>query len=282
MTRIIAVHGIGQQRLGRNTLRALWLPALQDGLERAGQKPILQGNFTCAFYGDLFRPPGTKALGDPPWEASDLDPEWEGLLLHLMVVGNGGSASSQDEVTKTLLRAPTSLQSLVVRALHLPFFAALSERLLVFDLKQVRAYMRDDHVHAAVQDRVSSEVTQDTTVLIGHSLGSIVAYEALCAHPEWPVRSLITLGSPLGIPNLIFDRLSPPPIRGKGLVPPKIETWTNVADSGDPVALVKDLSSCFGERVQDRLVSNGATAHDVTPYLTARETGEALSHALGP
>ena len=49
-------------------------------------------------------------------------------------------------------------------------------------------------------------------MLVGHSLGSVVAYEALCANPEWPVRMLVTLGSPLGIPNLIFDRLEPAPL----------------------------------------------------------------------
>jgi pimeloyl-ACP methyl ester carboxylesterase len=32
-------------------------------------------------------------------------------------------------------------------------------------------------------------VRADTAVLIGHSLGSVVAYEALCAHPEWSVRA---------------------------------------------------------------------------------------------
>jgi hypothetical protein len=27
-------------------------------------------------------------------------------------------------------------------------------------------------------------------------------------------------------------------------------------------------------------IDNGATAHDVSPYLTARETGEAILHGL--
>jgi hypothetical protein len=31
---------------------------------------------------------------------------------------------------------------------------------------------------------------------VGHSLGSVAAYEALCAHPQWPVRALATLGPP--------------------------------------------------------------------------------------
>lgn len=54
------------------------------------------------------------------------------------------------------------------------------------------------------------EVDADTRVVVGHSLGLVVAYEALCAHPQWPVQALVTLGSPLGRRNLIFDKLVPP------------------------------------------------------------------------
>lgn len=56
--------------------------------------------------------------------------------------------------------------------------------------------------------------------------------------------------------------------------------WTNIADRGDVVALAKDLAPVFGHRVTDVLVHNGARAHDVRPYLTARETGQAIASAL--
>ena len=62
-------------------------------------------------------------------------------------------------------------------------------------------------------------IDADTRVVVGHSLGSVVAYEALC---EYRARAggygpaLVTLGSPLGIPNLAFDRLDPAPTAGVG------------------------------------------------------------------
>ena len=97
-------------------------------------------------------------------------------------------------------------------------------------------------------------VDEDTWVVVGHSLGSVVAYEALCAHPEWPVRALVTLGSPLGIRNLIFERLVPAPVIGKtgklaGAWPGRAQAWTNVADAADVVALTKDLRPLFGPDV---------------------------------
>lgn len=124
-------------------------------------------------------------------------------------------------------------------------------------------------------------MTDDVKVIVAHSLGTVIAYEALCAHPDWPVRALITLGSPLGMRTLIFDRLRPPPENGLGRWPGSIETWVNITDSGDVVALEKDLSRRFGSRVENLIVDNGATAHDAKPYLTAKETGDAIARALG-
>jgi hypothetical protein len=108
----------------------------------------------------------------------------------------------------------------------------------------------------------------------------VVAYEALAAHPEWPARKLVTLGSPLGIRNLIFDRLRPAPVNGTGAWPGAVSAWTNVADAGDIVALNKRLASLFGSRVQDESIDNGAKAHDVCPYLTSAKTGQAISAGL--
>jgi hypothetical protein len=97
---------------------------------------------------------------------------------------------------------------------------------------------------------------------------------------------LITLGSPLGIRNVIFDRLRPPPeptgAQGHrmGVWPGAVKHWTNIADVRDVVALVKDLRPRFGEQIINILVDNGAQAHDVRPYLTAKETGRAIAAGL--
>jgi hypothetical protein len=108
----------------------------------------------------------------------------------------------------------------------------------------------------------------------------VIAYEALAAHPEWPVRTLVTLGSPLGIRNLIFERLRPSPNHGVGVWPGSLERWVNIADAGDIIALNKRLSTLFGNRVADHLIHNGAQAHDIRPYLTSAETGLAVAAGL--
>ena len=64
MAKVVAVHGIGQQFMGENSLRGVWLPALKDGLMRGGVSLHSDRDCVCAFYGDLFRRKG-KAVGDP-------------------------------------------------------------------------------------------------------------------------------------------------------------------------------------------------------------------------
>lgn len=143
----------------------------------------------------------------------------------------------------------------------------------------MHAYLADDSVRGEIQARVDRVVGSGTAVLVGHSLGSIVAYEAACAHPGWDL-TLVTLGCPLGIRNLVFDRLRPPPEHGHGQFPAGAVAWTNIADTGDVVALVKRLAPLFGDRVHDLLVDNGSKAHDISPYLTAAQTGHAIAEGL--
>jgi pimeloyl-ACP methyl ester carboxylesterase len=160
------------------------------------------------------------------------------------------------------------------------FFAGLAEAVLIFDLKQVRLYLRDQVIRYEARQRVLNSLCVDTRVLIGHSLGSVVAYEALCMSPKHQVHTFITLGSPLGIKNLIFEQLEPAPRGGIGQWPPGLKQWFNIADSGDIVALVKDLASRFGDGVSDRRVYNGSQAHDAARYLSSKEAGDAVASGL--
>src|SRR5207249_10502663 len=79
--------------------------------------------------------------------------------------------------------------------------------------------------------RSEERISPATRVVIGHSLGSIVAYEALCKHPEWQIDTFVTLGSPLGIQRLVFDALVPRPEGGHGAWPHRSEEHTSELQS---------------------------------------------------
>ncbi|MFD9002884.1 hypothetical protein ACFV0T_18190 [Streptomyces sp. NPDC059582] len=286
MARVVCVHGIGQQYTGERELHASWYPALADGLTRAGgtAAALDADDVRCVFYGDLFRPPGrTLAVQDPPLDASDVMPGFEtDLLLALWAEAGRTDPAVLPPDARTLARTPHTVQRALNALSRSRFFTGIALRGLVLDLKQVRAYLYDSGLRDAVQRRVADVVTDRTQVIVGHSLGSVVAYEALCAHPGWRVRALLTLGSPLGIRNLVFDRLRTGEGGAPGDWPGSVDRWTNIADEGDVVALVKDLRPLFGARVRCHVVHNGARAHDATRYLNTPEAGGAVADAHGP
>jgi hypothetical protein len=281
MACIVGVHGIGQQVKGPEVLRTAWVPALLDGVRLAGYKLPADTNVGIAFYGDLFRQKG-KGFGDPVYTAVDIEPGFEGELLeelwHCAATIDPAVPGPDDKVVKA--RTPATAQRALSALVRSRFFTGLAERLIIGFIKQVHLYMTNGEIRKNAQDRVAAEIDSNTRVLIGHSLGSVVAYEALCAHPELPVQAFITLGSPLGIPNLIFDRLRPAPAAGQGQFPRQGMAWTNIADRGDAVALIKELHPLFGGDLQDQPVHNDSKAHDVSPYLTAPETGRAIIRGL--
>ncbi|MFJ3507751.1 hypothetical protein [Streptomyces luteogriseus] len=276
MARIVGVHGVGKQRLGSNTLLKDWAPALADGLDRAGGPELASDDVRMAFYGDLFRPPGhTLAVGDPMFTDKDVEDGFEAELLlewwkEAARVDPGVAPPGGD----TLARSPRAVQTALRVLQHSRFFADVSLRALVYDLKQVRRYLLDGELREAARSRVEEAIGPDTRVVVAHSLGSVVAFEALCARPGHGVRALVTLGSPLGM-RMVVDRLRPGPETWPGTA-----SWTNVVDEGDVVAAVKDLSLFFGTDVVGKAVHNGSHAHDATLYLTAKETGEAVAEGL--
>jgi hypothetical protein len=290
MARVLIVHGIANTYGGPAQMLQGWIPALVDGVALAGGH-LDPSDVGSVFYGDVFRPAGKfLAAGDA---VSDLD--WRDVTdedLELLMAWWEAAAASDPLV------APPDGQSLgprdVARAALLAlsgsqFLAGLSEPVVVWWLKQVGAYFRDPEVRAAAQARLAEQVGDDARVVVAHSLGSVVVYEGLCAHPGWPITDLVTLGSPLGVRQVVFDRLRPAPASSVvasemgmpgGRWPGRVQRWVNISDGADFVALQPRLRSLFGDRVVDVRIDNGVRAHSVQRYLSAAETGAAVLAGL--
>lgn len=290
MARVVGVHGIGKQLLGEDTLLSQWFPAVCDGLRRAGASYVLtESDMVMAFYGHLFRSAGEfLAVDDPRFTADDVEDGFErDLLLSWWRAASEIDPGVVPPDADTLVGTPQSVQAALRALAGSRFFAGIAIRSMVFDLKQVRRYLLDSDVRVRARARVLDTIREDTRVVVAHSLGSVVAYEALCALPGHQVRALVTLGSPLGIRNLVFDRLNPQPkptglgqpARGVWPGGPDL-TWTNLADAGDVVALIKDLRPAFGDQLRSARVHNGSHAHDATAYLTDALCGQAIAAGL--
>ena len=113
---------------------------------------------------------------------------------------------------------------------------------------EVARYLAADDAPARAQAREHVATTiaeRRARVVIAHSLGTVVAYEALHAHPDLEVDLLVTLGSPLALPGAVFHRLQPRPSAGTGLRPANVRRWVNISDHGDPIAILRPFKTYF-------------------------------------
>lgn len=289
MPRVVGVHGIAQQYLSGPELTRGWLYALRGGLEAAGFRATADGlaetDVRVTFFGDLFRPPGALAAGGPPYTAADVGPGPERDLLRCWYQAAVEQDPALGPPPGALGPGKVAIQAMLERLLRSRTFAKVAQRGFIGNLKQVTAFLARPEVKDRALQRVAGEVTEDTRVVIGHSLGSVVIYEYLARHSPSQVELVVTLGSPLGIPNLVFERLTPAPAGGMGVWPGQVGRWVNVAEPNDVVALRKQLAPLFPvpagrDGVEDHLVDNGDEPHAVSRYLNAEPTGAALGGVL--
>ncbi|MFZ6012111.1 MAG: hypothetical protein ACOYXT_17350 [Bacteroidota bacterium] len=296
MAKIVCIHGIGQDFEGPETLKNRWLDALNDGLNIAGSQKVSSEDVQLVFFGNLFRPDvdyrnvsgGAELqtpdeLSDDGWK-EDLLVEWWKEAAQLSQNENAEKLLGTSEVQPPNMdgraRTPKILQSALLQLSKTKFFKLIGpKKLLISTLGQVKLFLHDAEYKRKIIDRVRENVSGDTQIVIGHSLGSIVAYEALCLNPSWQIKGFVTLGSPLGIRNLIFDNLTPKPDGKIGFWPGNVKRWTNICDSGDIVALEKKLSVYF-RGVEDHMIYNGWQSHDIRRYLSSEVTGKAIANCL--
>jgi hypothetical protein len=287
MARVVAVHGINNTYSAPEMMAKDWVPALMGGVTLAGHPGLLAPeDVTCVFYGDLFRRPG-RYLGVDDLETLDPDDVDDPADIELLARWWGAAADTDPGVvppgTRTL--GGYGVQAALAALANSRFLAETSERLLILWLRQVRSYFTKAEIRQQVQARFTQAIAPDTRVVVAHSLGSVVAYEGLAAHPHRNVPTLVTLGSPLGIRNVILDRLQPAPDRTadgavRGRWPGGVTRWTNIADRRDFVALVKKLHEVFAPELVDIEIDNGARMHRVDRYLTTEQTGAAVARGL--
>ncbi|TMR09669.1 hypothetical protein ETD86_42705 [Nonomuraea turkmeniaca] len=134
---------------------------------------------------------------------------------------------------------------------------------------EVAAYLTDQAKREKCRQVVAETIRRNRPkVVIAHSLGSVVTYEALWANPDLRVDLLITLGSPLGMRNVVFERLLPAPMNGRGERPSGVRRWVNIADKDDIAAIPPELCGSFaGVDVEELVNLDWIDFHTAEKYL---------------
>jgi hypothetical protein len=266
VTRLVLVHGRSSGGLDPDGIESLWLAALNAGLADAGSDLrvhdddasfVYFGDTLDALAGEVAGPTPPITIHDESPEAATFDPQalkaldrdeaaFALAVAHEMLCAVGvepeeSSAVVPDDdadvgahgaIGDALLSALAGALASVDR--HVPGVSGAVLLLLVHD---VHVYLHDPEVRAVINAGITAALPADEpAVVVAHSFGSVVAYEALRAAgtaEPWEVTLFCTLGSPLGI-QAVRDALRS---RGSLMFPPTVQRWVAVRDPHDLVTL---------------------------------------------
>jgi pimeloyl-ACP methyl ester carboxylesterase len=267
--RVVILHGRAAQMDIPATIRRDYEDALRFGLERIGSSVDQSAiDVRFAFYGDIWRPdlrqPLPRIEPAPPGEEFGLP-------------GVGDISLWVDE--------------------HLGVGDALLEHIL----RDVDDYFTEPDLRRLTNARLGQAVRSDLpngekAIVVGFSMGSLVAYDSLRSDGSLPVAALITIGSPLAMPSFYrrVENSAPAGAAVRTPFPSQLGMWVNVWTKDDPAtaghyqmgarypaappsALVVQDVETWGRSASP---TNPAVAHNASDYMSSRVFATALHAAL--
>jgi hypothetical protein len=148
---------------------------------------------------------------------------------------------------------------------HLPFLIRLLPEEVRSTANEISRYFDNtDHVASEIRGLLAQALRpllerQEEVLLIGHSLGSVIAYDTLWELSRQPGGEgkvdFLTLGSPLGM-HYVQRRLLGMNGNGVKSYPDRIRRWINLSAEGDVAALNRNLNQSFHPMLEQGLVES--------------------------
>jgi len=301
LKQLIFIHGINNQDKKQDEIESTWLTALQNTPAEGSSGWLNDIRIQTAYYADvLFK-------AEQEWDEtssavspmSSISPEEdfasdEIASLYFELQRKCGLS---DETVRTYLKPVERDQpvSPMGRGIHKSWLKAIARAiedivpcagrgLATVFLRQAAAYLYKPGLYEQVNMLVQQQVIDkcddlSETVVIAHSLGSVIGYVTLRQlFTAKKIPLFVTLGSPLGI-NIIKRRISPPYIS-----PSSTKKWVNGSDPNDFVALHPALTpQTFGPASVENIaeLNNGYDdPHDIVKYLSQPVIIQEIKRAL--
>jgi len=239
-TKLLLIHGRAQQGLNPDKLKAEWMATLTRGASQIGATVPSCIDVEFPFYGDKLDEL-TRAADVPLTSAArprgQVDNEFLEFQANFAEEVRKGAGVTDEEVEVQYGNNPEprgpqnwAWVQAILRAIdeHGGFMKQVTLELITRDvfLYTTRAGVRDQ-----IDAIVAAKLTEEPTVVVGHSLGSVVAYSILSSdRRRLRVPLLVTVGCPLAIRavrNQYRPLASPAPVGA----------WYNAYDPHDVVAL---------------------------------------------
>lgn len=142
-----------------------------------------------------------------------------------------------------------------------------------FATEEIEIHLRDFHTYLRNNNGVSEEARQKLKtvlmaaagagrpiLLLGHSMGSVIAYESLWqlsreTNSDLMIDLLVTTGSPLG-QSIVQRHLMGSHRKGEERYPANIKKWTNIAAVGELTAIDTNLKNDFSAMIELGLIDD--------------------------
>jgi len=277
MRQLVFVHGRSQQNLDPSKLKEEWVSSWEEGLAKSSLKlPIKASEIRFPYYGDtlyqLSRGASEESMARVVIKGSGADTErtiFIAAIVEEMLTKVGVDlAEVREESPEAAERGPLNWAWVLamLRAIDtVPGCGAASLRLFTNDVYQ---YVTMAGIMSTIDTGIVGAFTPDcSAVVVGHSLGTVVAYSILRrGHTYgWTVPLFVTLGCPLAV-SVIRRHFAP--IGHPGCV----RRWFNAMDPNDTVALHPLDSSHFGVQPpvenKDDVINESENHHSIRGYLS--------------
>lgn len=280
--RLIFIHGRDQQGKDRHALLRTWTEALDVGLEAAGLPSIREHEVVFPYYADDLTAMVNEIRSAPLPDVNtkgvaSLDAAVDRVQIALLQEMLGqDAAAAQDEV---LLKGVQNTALALVLA-RVADRSAFGPDVLAGVAEDVSIYLQHQVVAKRVNEFITPAIKAQPCVVVAHSLGSIVAYRVLRElGAAAQARSLITLGSPLGL-HTVRKLLSPP----ARTFPRGTVSWFNALDPADIVALhpLDEATWPVSPAIENHVLVKNHTSnhHGISGYLDDPTVARAIYEAL--
>lgn len=229
---------------------------LSVGLARAGSEQVTAFNqhprwFELLAWNELFYGHELDIQNELPW-------------IDQMLETEGPSKKDQREAHAWKTRLAWVLYSLADR--HPALIPMIANPAIRSTLQETMLYFKNvedigRRVRAMLQTRlVQAFDSGQPVLLIGHSMGSVIAYDTLweMSHELGETRKLsllLTLGSPLGL-HFVQRRILGAERIGAEKYPTLIDRWVNISAMGELTALDREFAGDFHEMIELGLIES--------------------------
>jgi hypothetical protein len=286
IVQVVGVHGIGQSKTSRQRLILDWGRALRRGIDSLSDGAAWSTSLEVPHWTALLAK-GTDRLGpedDLFGESVPMGPSEEAFVAEVFadLVRPEDVAFAQAQPVATLglpkMWSPRLTQLAMAYDRRFPGGGG---QFLVRRMREVRYYLTKPALAAEVRAFVRDEFKLHTAVVIGHSLGSVIAYDLLrrqevgaAGTPGSAVHTLVTCGSPLGIPAVrrLMGLSDGTPLQ----LAPHIR-WVNVFDPDDVVTGGAGLSTVAPGLIEAQVDNGIGDPHAAVRYLRTAPVARAVA-----